>query len=202
MNSSTEKQAPHRVGFVSLGCPKATVDSEHILTQLRAEGYDIVPRYNDADLVVVNTCGFIDNAKEEFLKFSVKAQKHLSKAIAEMKKAFSALNVRDMDKALKHQLKALEELDSLGDTINESMRKQKNLSASKKRGLSGPKTFGSPSVGAGGAGGLNKSGVKLPKEGAYRSSREIREKVMESLKEKYPKKSKETIVDYLRKISQ
>ena len=146
--------------------------------------------------------GDIDNAKEEFLKFSVKAQKHLSKAIAEMKKAFSALNVRDMDKALKHQLKALEELDSLGDTINESMRKQKNLSASKKRGLSGPKTFGSPSVGAGGAGGLNKSGVKLPKEGAYRSSREIREKVMESLKEKYPKKSKETIVDYLRKISQ
>ncbi|MCK5582702.1 MAG: hypothetical protein KAI33_02870, partial [Elusimicrobiales bacterium] len=58
--------------------------------------------------------GDIDNAKEEFLKFSVKAQKHLSKAIAEMKKAFSALNVRDMDKALKHQLKALEELDSLG----------------------------------------------------------------------------------------
>jgi len=56
-----------RVGFVSLGCPKATVDSEHILTQLRAEGYDIVPSYEDADLVVVNTCGFIDAAVEESL---------------------------------------------------------------------------------------------------------------------------------------
>ena len=68
MNSSTAKQTPHRVGFVSLGCPKATVDSEHILTQLRAEGYDIVPRYKDADLVVVNTCGFIDAAVEESLQ--------------------------------------------------------------------------------------------------------------------------------------
>ena len=58
---------PHRIGFVSLGCPKATVDSEHILTQLRAEGYDIVPSYKDADLVVVNTCGFIDSAVEESL---------------------------------------------------------------------------------------------------------------------------------------
>ncbi len=58
---------PHRVGFVSLGCPKATVDSEHILTQLRAEGYDIVPSYEGADLVVVNTCGFIDAAVEESL---------------------------------------------------------------------------------------------------------------------------------------
>jgi len=55
------------VGFVSLGCPKALVDSEHILTQLRAEGYDIVARYADADLVVVNTCGFIDAAVEESL---------------------------------------------------------------------------------------------------------------------------------------
>jgi len=68
MNSSTARQTPHRVGFVSLGCPKATVDSEHILTQLRAEGYDIVPRYEDADLVVVNTCGFIDAAIEESLE--------------------------------------------------------------------------------------------------------------------------------------
>ena len=67
MNPDTTKQTPHRVGFVSLGCPKATVDSEHILTQLRAEGYDIVPSYKDADLVVVNTCGFIDAAVEESL---------------------------------------------------------------------------------------------------------------------------------------
>jgi len=57
-----------KVGFVSLGCPKATVDSERILTQLRAEGYQMVPRYEDADLVVVNTCGFIDAAVEESLE--------------------------------------------------------------------------------------------------------------------------------------
>ena len=56
-----------RVGFVSLGCPKATVDSEHILTRLRAEGYLISGSYQDADLVVVNTCGFIDSAVEESL---------------------------------------------------------------------------------------------------------------------------------------
>jgi len=56
-----------KVGFVSLGCPKATVDSEHILTQLRAEGYEIVGSYQDANLVVVNTCGFIDAAVEESL---------------------------------------------------------------------------------------------------------------------------------------
>lgn len=56
-----------RVGFVSLGCPKATVDSEHILTRLRSEGYEISGSYDDADLVVVNTCGFIDAAVEESL---------------------------------------------------------------------------------------------------------------------------------------
>ena len=56
-----------RIGFISLGCPKALVDSERILTRLRAEGYGIVPSYADADLVVVNTCGFIDSAVEESL---------------------------------------------------------------------------------------------------------------------------------------
>jgi len=56
-----------KVGFVSLGCPKATVDSEHILTRLRAEGYLISGSYQDADLVVVNTCGFINSAVEESL---------------------------------------------------------------------------------------------------------------------------------------
>ncbi|KPK11640.1 MAG: ribosomal protein S12 methylthiotransferase RimO [Acidithiobacillales bacterium SG8_45] len=56
-----------RVGFVSLGCPKATFDSERILSQLRAEGYEITPSYEDAELVVVNTCGFIDDAVEESL---------------------------------------------------------------------------------------------------------------------------------------
>jgi len=63
---SKRKDTP-QVGFVSLGCPKATVDSERILTQLRAEGYLISKSYKDADLVVVNTCGFIDSAVEESL---------------------------------------------------------------------------------------------------------------------------------------
>lgn len=58
---------PSKVGFVSLGCPKALVDSERILTQLRTEGYQVVPTYQDADVVVVNTCGFIDSAKQESL---------------------------------------------------------------------------------------------------------------------------------------
>ncbi|MCA0198035.1 MAG: 30S ribosomal protein S12 methylthiotransferase RimO [Proteobacteria bacterium] len=56
-----------KVGFVSLGCPKALVDSERILTQLRVEGYAIVPSYDAADVVVVNTCGFIDSAVAESL---------------------------------------------------------------------------------------------------------------------------------------
>ncbi|KIO49899.1 30S ribosomal protein S12 methylthiotransferase RimO [Nitrosospira sp. NpAV] len=61
------KSLSPKIGFVSLGCPKALVDSEQILTQLRAEGYDISSTYQDADLVVINTCGFIDSAVEESL---------------------------------------------------------------------------------------------------------------------------------------
>lgn len=57
----------HKVGFVSLGCPKALVDSERIITQLRAQGYDLVSSYEDAGVVVVNTCGFIDAAVTESL---------------------------------------------------------------------------------------------------------------------------------------
>ncbi len=56
-----------KVGFVSLGCPKALVDSERILTQLKTEGYEIAPDYDGADVVVINTCGFIDSAVEESL---------------------------------------------------------------------------------------------------------------------------------------
>lgn len=56
-----------KVGFVSLGCPKALVDSERILTQLRFDGYEVSPSYEDAGVVIVNTCGFIDSAKEESL---------------------------------------------------------------------------------------------------------------------------------------
>jgi ribosomal protein S12 methylthiotransferase len=65
--SAATQTAGATVGFVSLGCPKALVDSERILTQLRAEGYAISPSYEGADLVVVNTCGFIDAAVEESL---------------------------------------------------------------------------------------------------------------------------------------
>ena len=67
INIAKRKIKPPRVGFVSLGCPKALVDSEQIITQLRAEGYEIAPDYAGADLVVVNTCGFIDSAVEESL---------------------------------------------------------------------------------------------------------------------------------------
>jgi len=56
-----------KVGFISLGCPKALVDSENILTQLKAEGYEVVNEYSSADIVIVNTCGFIDSAVEESL---------------------------------------------------------------------------------------------------------------------------------------
>ena len=68
MNKRAEMSSPGpRVGFVSLGCPKALVDSEQILSRLRAEGYGIAPDYAGADLVVVNTCGFIDSAIAESL---------------------------------------------------------------------------------------------------------------------------------------
>lgn len=69
-DSTTASKGPSSgksVGFISLGCPKALVDSERILTQLRIDGYDIVPTYEGADVVVVNTCGFIDSAKQESL---------------------------------------------------------------------------------------------------------------------------------------
>ena len=70
-----------KVGFVSLGCPKALVDSERILTQLRVEGYDIVPSYDAADVVVVNTCGFIDSAVEESMEAIGEAMNENGKVI-------------------------------------------------------------------------------------------------------------------------
>ncbi len=63
----TVRRKSPKVGFVSLGCPKALVDSERILTRLRAEGYEVAASYKAADLVVVNTCGFIDAAVDESL---------------------------------------------------------------------------------------------------------------------------------------
>jgi ribosomal protein S12 methylthiotransferase len=66
-NGDSESSAP-KVSFVSLGCPKALVDSERIITRLRAEGYELTRRHEGADLVIVNTCGFLDSAKAESLE--------------------------------------------------------------------------------------------------------------------------------------
>ena len=73
MSETLTPTAPRRlasapkIGIVSLGCPKALVDSERILTRLRAEGYEVSPTYDGADAVIVNTCGFLDSAKAESL---------------------------------------------------------------------------------------------------------------------------------------
>jgi len=79
--STVTTPATPKVGFVSLGCPKALVDSERILTQLRMEGYEVVSTYQDADVVVVNTCGFIDTAKAESLEVIGEAIKENGKVI-------------------------------------------------------------------------------------------------------------------------
>ena len=70
-----------KVGFISLGCPKNLVDSERILTELRTEGYDVVPSYDNADMVIVNTCGFIDSAVQESLEAIGEALKENGKVI-------------------------------------------------------------------------------------------------------------------------
>jgi len=72
---SPSERAP-AIGFVSLGCPKALVDSERLITELKARGYRIAPRYESADLVVVNTCGFIDEAIDESLTAIGEALEH------------------------------------------------------------------------------------------------------------------------------
>ncbi len=72
---------PGKVGWVSLGCPKALVDSENMLTRLKSEGYEIVPDYQGADLVVVNTCGFIDSAVQESFDAIGEAMKENGKVI-------------------------------------------------------------------------------------------------------------------------
>ena len=67
MQEDLKRTAAPRVSFVSLGCPKALVDSERIVTRLRAEGYELARHHAGADVVVVNTCGFLDSAKAESL---------------------------------------------------------------------------------------------------------------------------------------
>jgi ribosomal protein S12 methylthiotransferase len=76
MTTQLEPIDGRKVGFVSLGCPKALVDSERILTQIRAEGYEIAPTYQDAEVVIVNTCGFITPAIEESLQSIGEALEH------------------------------------------------------------------------------------------------------------------------------
>jgi len=87
----------NKVGFVSLGCPKALVDSERILTQLKLDGYDVVPSYDQADVVVVNTCGFIDSAKEESLDAIEEAMNENGRVIVTgcMGTGVDAKNIRD-----------------------------------------------------------------------------------------------------------
>ena len=85
-----------KVGFVSLGCPKALVDSERILTQLRTEGYLIVPDYHNADVVVVNTCGFIDSAKAESLEVIGEALAENGKVIVTGCMGVDASVIRDV----------------------------------------------------------------------------------------------------------
>jgi len=79
--SMSDKSETHKVGFISLGCPKALVDSERILTQLKTEGYEISPSYQGAGVVVVNTCGFIDSAKAESLETIGEALRENGKVI-------------------------------------------------------------------------------------------------------------------------
>lgn len=75
------QQTSRKIGFVSLGCPKALVDSERIMTQLRAEGYEFSPGYNDAELVIINTCGFVNEAIQESLDSIAEAMEQNGKVI-------------------------------------------------------------------------------------------------------------------------
>ncbi len=76
-----QKALAPKVGFISLGCPKNLVDAERILTQLRTEGYDVVNNYDNAELVIVNTCGFIDSAVQESLEVIGEALQENGKVI-------------------------------------------------------------------------------------------------------------------------
>ena len=81
MTKNTDQHIAPRVGIISLGCPKALVDSERIITKLRSEGYDLVGTYEESDVVVVNTCGFLDSAKAESLEAIGEAIKENGKVI-------------------------------------------------------------------------------------------------------------------------
>src|SRR3979411_2727659 len=78
---ATDASRAPKVSFVSLGCPKALVDSERIITRLRAEGYELTRQHEGADLVLVNTCGFLDSAQAESLAAIGKALNENGKVI-------------------------------------------------------------------------------------------------------------------------
>src|SRR5258708_38812555 len=80
-NAAPGPEPARKISFVSLGCPKALVDSERIITRLRAEGYELARKHDGADLVIVNTCGFLDSAKKESLGAIGKAMADNGKGI-------------------------------------------------------------------------------------------------------------------------
>lgn len=100
LSNSMNAKTHAKVGFVSLGCPKALVDSERILTQLRLDGYEISASYDGADVVVVNTCGFIDSAKEESLEAIGEALAHNGKVIVTGCLGADAGSIRELHPAV------------------------------------------------------------------------------------------------------
>jgi len=94
----TQSLEVKKVGFVSLGCPKALVDSERILTNLKQDGYEVSPSYTDADIVIVNTCGFIDSAKQESMDAISEAIKENGKVVVTgcMGKGVDADNIKSI----------------------------------------------------------------------------------------------------------
>jgi tRNA A37 methylthiotransferase MiaB len=97
---------PPKIGFVSLGCPKALVDSERIITKLRAEGYELSPSYEGADAVVVNTCGFLNSAKEESLEAIGEALGKLEDHVPEEIKAERYARLMERQQAISADLLA------------------------------------------------------------------------------------------------
>ncbi|MFN3399497.1 MAG: 30S ribosomal protein S12 methylthiotransferase RimO, partial [Ferrovibrio sp.] len=96
MTRPTPVANPPKVGIVSLGCPKALVDSERIITKLRSEGYSISGSYDAADVVLVNTCGFLDSAKQESLDAIGEAMRENGRVIVTGCMGVEAEKIRNM----------------------------------------------------------------------------------------------------------
>lgn len=117
MTDSTQTQ---KVGFISLGCPKALVDSERILTKLKLDGYEVVPSYDNADVVVVNTCGFIDSAKQESMEAIDEAMRENGKVIVTgcMGKGVDAEAIKEANPAVL-SVSGPAEYDQVMDAVHE-----------------------------------------------------------------------------------